>query len=199
MQVPGGNEVQYVHHSSQRQHFLIVCTSQRNASTIRSAPERLDNAMECISVSYSRSISDPVRTRSMPCQVIICSVLCPQLPHPNGKEFCPSVVVCCRSSVLLCPQSQITNLIFIFTNEELSQSRQNFFQYANHSRSVSGSQKNSSSICSNSRVRNVKLPGVISLRKDLPIWPIPNGIFLRDVLCTFLKLTKIPCAVSGLK
>ena len=48
-------------------------------------------------------------------------------------------------------------------------------------------------------VRKVKLPGVISLRKDLPICPIPKGIFLREVLCTFLKLTKIPCAVSGLK
>ena len=49
---------------------------------------------------------------------------------------------------------------------------------ANHSRSVPGSQKNSSSICSNSLVRKVKLPGVISLRKDLPIWPIPNGTLL---------------------
>ena len=78
-----------------------------------------------------------------------------------------------------------------------SQSIQNCFQYANHSRSVSGSQKNSSSICSNSLVRNVKLPGVISLRKDLPIWPIPNGIFFLEVRCTFLKFTKIPCAVSG--
>ena len=58
---------------------------------------------------------------------------------------------------------------------------------------------NSSSICSNSLVRNVKLPGVISLRNDLPICPIPNGIFFLDVLCTFLKFTKIPCAVSGLK
>ena len=25
----------------------------------------------------------------------------------------------------------------------------------------------------------MKLPGVISLRKDLPIWPMPNGGFLR--------------------
>ena len=80
-----------------------------------------------------------------------------------------------------------------------SQSRQNARQYWNHSRSVPGSQKNSSSICSNSLVRKVKLPGVISLRKDLPICPMPNGIFFLEVLCTFLKLTKIPCAVSGLK
>ena len=40
----------------------------------------------------------------------------------------------------------------------------------------------------------MKFHGVISLRKDLPICPIPNGIFLREVLCTFLKFTKIPCA-----
>ena len=60
-----------------------------------------------------------------------------------------------------------------------------------------GLQKNSSSICSNSRTRKMKLPGVISLRKLLPIWPMPNGSFLRVVRWTLLKLTKMPCAVSG--
>ena len=40
---------------------------------------------------------------------------------------------------------------------------------------------------------------MISLRKDLPIWPIPKGTFFLEVLCTFLKFTKIPCAVSGRK
>ena len=40
--------------------------------------------------------------------------------------------------------------------------------------------KNSISICSNSRVRKMKLPGVISLRNALPTWPMPNGGFLRD-------------------
>ena len=43
----------------------------------------------------------------------------------------------------------------------------------------------------------MKLPGVISLRNDLPICAMPNGGFLRVVVCTFLKLTKMPCAVSG--
>ena len=52
-------------------------------------------------------------------------------------------------------------------------------QYWCHSSSVPGSTKNSISICSNSRVRKMKLPGVISLRNDLPIWPMPNGGFLR--------------------
>ena len=61
----------------------------------------------------------------------------------------------------------------------------------------SGGTKNSISICSNSRVRKMKLPGVISLRNDLPICAMPNGGFLRVVVCTFLKLTKMPCAVSG--
>ena len=43
-----------------------------------------------------------------------------------------------------------------------------------------GLQKNSSSICSNSRTRKMKLPGVISLRKDLPIWQMPDGqLFAR--------------------
>src|SRR5215212_6336512 len=59
-----------------------------------------------------------------------------------------------------------------------------------------GGTKYSISICSNSRMRKTKLPGVISLRNDLPIWAIPNGGFLRANESTFLKLTKIPCAVS---
>jgi len=42
---------------------------------------------------------------------------------------------------------------------------------------VPGSTKYSSSICSNSRVRKMKLPGVISLRKALPTCAMPNGGF----------------------
>ena len=60
-----------------------------------------------------------------------------------------------------------------------------------------GGTKNSISICSNSRVLKMKLPGVISLRKDLPTWAIPNGGFLRENCSTFLKLMKMPWAVSG--
>ena len=47
-------------------------------------------------------------------------------------------------------------------------------------------------ICSNSRVLNTKLPGVISFLKALPIWAMPKGTFLREVVWTFLKLTKMP-------
>src|SRR2546430_7312571 len=39
----------------------------------------------------------------------------------------------------------------------------------------SGRTKYSISICSNSRVRKMKLPGVTSLRNDLPICATPNG------------------------
>ena len=46
----------------------------------------------------------------------------------------------------------------------------------------SGGTKNSISICSNSRVRNTKWPGVISLRNDLPTCAMPNGGLLADVL-----------------
>ena len=60
-------------------------------------------------------------------------------------------------------------------------------------------QKNSISICSNSRDRNVKFRGVISLRKLLPIWAIPKGTLTREVSSTFLKFMKMPCAVSGRK
>ena len=66
-----------------------------------------------------------------------------------------------------------------------------------HLGASSGGTKNSISICSNSRVRKMKLPGVISLRNDLPTCAIPNGGFLRENCRTFLKFTKIPCAVSG--
>ena len=66
-----------------------------------------------------------------------------------------------------------------------------------HSGASAGGTKNSISICSNSRVRKMKLPGVISLRNDLPIWAMPNGGFLRANCRTFLKLTKMPWAVSG--
>ena len=66
-----------------------------------------------------------------------------------------------------------------------------------HSGASAGGTKNSISICSNSRVRKTKLPGVISLRNDLPICAMPNGGFLRENCSTFLKLMKMPCAVSG--
>ena len=60
-----------------------------------------------------------------------------------------------------------------------------------------GGTKNSISICSNSSVRKMKLPGVISLRNDLPICAMPNGGLRRAKLRTVLKSRKIPCAVSG--
>ena len=66
-----------------------------------------------------------------------------------------------------------------------------------HSAAWSGGTKNSISICSNSRVRKMKLPGVISLRNALPTCAIPNGGFLRANCITFLKFTKMPWAVSG--
>jgi len=43
----------------------------------------------------------------------------------------------------------------------------------------------------------MKLPGVISLRKDLPMLAMPNGGLEREEVITFLKSTKMPCAVSG--
>ena len=46
-------------------------------------------------------------------------------------------------------------------------------------------------------MRKRKFPGVISLRKLLPICAMPNGGFTRIDSVTFLKLTKMPCAVSG--
>jgi len=62
-------------------------------------------------------------------------------------------------------------------------------QCSSHSMSVPGLTKNCISICSNSRVRKMKLPGVISLRKALPIWAMPKGTFWREVTRTLSKLT----------
>ncbi len=60
-----------------------------------------------------------------------------------------------------------------------------------------GGTKNSISICSNSRVRKIQFCGVISLRKLLPTWAMPNGGFLRAVWSTCVKFVNMPCAVSG--
>ena len=43
----------------------------------------------------------------------------------------------------------------------------------------------------------MKFCGVISLRKDLPIWAIPNGGLRRIVRTTLAKFVNIPWAVSG--
>ena len=77
------------------------------------------------------------------------------------------------------------------------QRNRSWHQYSYHCGLSSGGTKYSISICSNSRVRKMKFPGVISLRNVFPICAIPNGGFLREVVSTFWKLTKIPCAVSG--
>jgi hypothetical protein len=73
------------------------------------------------------------------------------------------------------------------------------FHVSNHSVSVLGSTKYCISICSNSRIRKMKLPGVISFLNAFPIWAIPKGTFCRAVSWMFRKLTYIPCAVSGLR
>jgi hypothetical protein len=70
-------------------------------------------------------------------------------------------------------------------------------QYSYHCGPSAGATKNSISICSNSRVRKMKLPGVISLRNDLPTCAMPNGGFLREEFMTLTTLAKMPCAVSG--
>ena len=66
-----------------------------------------------------------------------------------------------------------------------------------HCCASAGGTKNSISICSNSSVRKMKFPGVISLRNDLPTCAIPNGGLRRANWSTFLKLRKMPWAVSG--
>ena len=43
----------------------------------------------------------------------------------------------------------------------------------------------------------MKFPGVISLRKALPIWAMPKGSFRRVACSTLSKFTKMPWAVSG--
>ena len=66
-----------------------------------------------------------------------------------------------------------------------------------HCSASAGGTKNSISICSNSSVRKMKLPGVISLRNDLPTCAIPNGGLRRAYWSVVLKFRKMPCAVSG--
>ena len=70
-------------------------------------------------------------------------------------------------------------------------------QYSYQYAESAGGTKNSISICSNSRVRKIQFCGVISLRKLLPTWAMPNGGFLRDVCSTLEKFVNMPWAVSG--
>src|SRR5215217_3538164 len=70
-------------------------------------------------------------------------------------------------------------------------------QCSYHCSASAGGTKNSISICSNSSVRKMKFPGVISLRNDLPICAMPNGGFLRAYWSVVLKARKMPWAVSG--
>ena len=70
-------------------------------------------------------------------------------------------------------------------------------QYSYHFALSAGGTKYSISICSNSRVRKIQFCGVISLRKLLPTWAMPNGGLRRVELSTLLKLMNMPCAVSG--
>ncbi len=63
------------------------------------------------------------------------------------------------------------------------------FHRSNHASSSPGFTKNCISACSNSRVRKMKFPGVISLRNALPIWAMPKGTFWRAVPWTLRKLT----------
>ena len=62
---------------------------------------------------------------------------------------------------------------------------------------ASGGTKYSISICSNSRVRKMKLPGVISLRNDLPTWAMPNGGFLRANCSHGLEVDEDPLRGLG--
>ncbi len=77
------------------------------------------------------------------------------------------------------------------------QSKRSFIQCSYQCCASAGGTKNSISICSNSSVRKMKLPGVISLRNDLPTCAIPNGGLRRANWSTCLKSRKMPCAVSG--
>jgi hypothetical protein len=71
------------------------------------------------------------------------------------------------------------------------------FQYSSHFGPSPGGTKYSHSICSNSQERKMKCSTVTSLRKLLPIWAMPNGIFMLVLCCTFMNCTNIACAVSG--
>src|SRR6201999_3013381 len=77
------------------------------------------------------------------------------------------------------------------------QSRRACIQCSCHVSASSGGTKNSISICSNSSVRKMKLPGVISLRNDLPTCAMPNGGGGRAELSTGLKAREEARAGSG--
>src|SRR5436853_268153 len=80
-----------------------------------------------------------------------------------------------------------------FVYQPLRRSRQYWYHFIDSS----GRQKNSISICSNSRLRKVKFRGLISLRNALPTCAMPNGNLSLVLFNTLRKFAKMPWAVSG--
>ena len=121
-------------------------------------------------------------------------------PHPNGNKILDvGRSPCCRSKAP--PENgRAARISSSFMPRDFSQSMQKLLSSTGTTQDPSPACRRTPAPSAQTHVvRKVKLPGVISLRKDFPICPIPNGSFFLEVRCTFLKLTKIPCAVSGLK
>src|SRR5262249_27825430 len=96
----------------------------------------------------------------------------------NGNRYSRSVgpIEECASSSLPCSRGRrLSLLIPSFVYQLLRRSRQYWYHFIDSA----GWQKNSISICSNSRDRKVKFRGLISLRNALPTCAIPNGSFSR--------------------
>ena len=162
--------------------FFIVSVAQECQNHTVSAQRRLDNVWNIVFVGFLIEVFDWFAGMFAVTGQVVVGTVCnaPQLaPAEWEQEFkvggCFGVEG--KFFWFVVTQTQI----FVGHARSSSHLWQKSFQYLNHSRSVSGLQKNSSSICSNSLVRKVKLPGVISLRKDLPTGRYRMAVFYRVV------------------
>ena len=180
--------------------LFIICAAQECKHHYGQLPVTAQSHTEYISASSRRqSKSDPDQKHSdaVSGHSLVLSAIPPQFPPAKREQelhVCGSFAVEAQLFLIVVA---ITYLI-LFKTQRTEPVKAELLPVCKPFKvCIRLTEKIPSSICSNSRVRKVKFPGVISLRKDLPICPIPNGIFFLEVLCTFLKFTKIPCAVSG--
>ena len=165
----------------------------RNVNAARSAPAAVStiHGMKCSSVAWSKySRFSPGRLR-VAAEVEVAAVVDPLELLPAEREAVLDV------DRLLRVVGELVGRVLAEAQPRRASRRSASYQArrrGSHSSNAcaapsSGRTKYCISICSNSRIRNTKLPGEISLRNDLPIWAMPNGIFLRELCWTFLKLT----------
>lgn len=150
--------------------FFVIRLGNDGQEQTLYAQGRLDNVRDVLGVGLRVEVFQRLAAVFLVlCQVVVGSVCnAPQLAPAKGEtilEVCGCLGVEAQLFLVVVTQTQVLFLQTQIQQEVLAVATPVLEPF----QVVSGLQKNSSSICSNSRTRKIKLPGVISLRKDLPI------------------------------